>query len=67
MEILPGGVIRFNRVTGEEGGEYRCTAEKMAGRAETVATLTINQVPEITLTHPGLCDYLYRLTADTEM
>ena len=52
-EILPGGVIRFTRVTGEEEGEYRCTAENTAGRAETVATLTINQVPEITLTPRG--------------
>ena len=52
-EILPGGVIRFTRVTGEEEGEYRCTAENIAGRAETVATLTINQVPEITVTPQG--------------
>ena len=52
-EILSGGVIRFTRVTGEEEGEYRCTAENIAGRAETVATLTINQVPEITLTPQG--------------
>ena len=52
-EILSGGVIRFTRVTGEEEGEYRCTAENIAGRAETVATLTINKVPEITVTPQG--------------
>ena len=53
VEILSGGVIRFTRVTGEEEGEYKCSAENIAGRAETVATLTINQVPEITLSPRG--------------
>lgn len=45
--------FRMNQVTGEERGEYKCVAENIAGRTEMIATLTIQEVPEITLTPSG--------------
>ena len=33
-EVLPGGVLRINKATGEEEGEYSCRAENSAGIAE---------------------------------
>ena len=53
VEQLPGGVIRITRVAGPEHGEYRCTAENVAGRAEAVAALTVHRVPEIEMSPRG--------------
>ena len=49
VEILSGGVIRMTQVTREEEGEYKCTGENVAGSVESVATLTIQEVPSIQL------------------
>ncbi|RWS13478.1 low-density lipoprotein receptor-related protein 2-like protein, partial [Dinothrombium tinctorium] len=38
-ELLNGGVILFNRVTGEEDGTYECKAENVAGRVTAQAVL----------------------------
>ncbi|UYV67717.1 HSPG2 [Cordylochernes scorpioides] len=46
-EILGSGVLRFNRVTGEEQGAYVCTAENVAGRATAQAILHIQGSPVI--------------------
>ena len=43
----------MNQVTGEERGEYKCVAENIAGRVEMIATLTIQEMPEITLSPSG--------------
>ena len=53
VEILSGGVIRMIQVTGVEEGQYRCTAENIAGKVEAVATLTIHQLPSVQLTPSG--------------
>lgn len=55
VEELDGGVIRFNRVTGAEQGQYVCTAENEAGTIRGEATLTIQSVPIVTVnpTAPG--------------
>lgn len=53
VEILEGGVIRMNQVIGEERGEYQCTAENIAGKAVMIATLTIHEMPEVTLEPSG--------------
>ncbi|CAG0883138.1 unnamed protein product [Darwinula stevensoni] len=47
-EVLEGGVIRFNQVTGIERGQYSCRAENDAGSTTAIATLIR---PEITMTH----------------
>lgn len=44
-EILSGGVIRFNRVTGDEEGTYICTAENVAGKVTAHASLQIHGAP----------------------
>ena len=49
VEELDGGVIRFNRVTGNEQGQYVCTAENDAGSITGVATLTIQSIPVVTI------------------
>ena len=33
-EVLPGGVLRISKATGEEEGEYSCRAENSAGSKE---------------------------------
>ncbi|XP_037075728.1 basement membrane-specific heparan sulfate proteoglycan core protein-like isoform X4 [Pollicipes pollicipes] len=52
-EQLDGGVIRFLRVTGEEEGEYICTATNTAGTTSATATLSVESPPVITLTQPS--------------
>lgn len=52
VEELDGGVIRFNRVTGAEQGQYVCTAENDAGSITGVATLAVQSIPTITIS-PG--------------
>ncbi|XP_046437149.1 basement membrane-specific heparan sulfate proteoglycan core protein-like isoform X37 [Daphnia pulex] len=49
VEELDGGVIRFNRVTGNEQGQYVCTAENDAGSITGVATLTIQSIPVVSI------------------
>ncbi|XP_043237332.1 basement membrane-specific heparan sulfate proteoglycan core protein-like isoform X3 [Amphibalanus amphitrite] len=51
-ETLDGGVIRFIRVTGDEEGEYICTATNLAGTTTATATLNIESPPVITLSQP---------------
>ncbi|GFS51261.1 basement membrane-specific heparan sulfate proteoglycan core protein [Trichonephila inaurata madagascariensis] len=46
-EILNGGVIRFNRVTGDEEGTYICTAENSGGRVTAQAVLQIQGAPTV--------------------
>jgi hemicentin len=41
------GVIRFNRVTGDEDGTYVCTAENIAGRVTAQAVLRIQGAPTV--------------------
>jgi hemicentin len=41
------GVIRFNRVTGDEDGTYVCTAENIAGRVTAQAVLRIQGAPTL--------------------
>ena len=40
-EVLPGGLLRITRTTGEEEGEYRCRVENTAGSVEATTSLTI--------------------------
>lgn len=49
VEELDGGVIRFNRVTGNEQGQYLCTAENDAGSITGTATLVIQSIPVVTI------------------
>lgn len=51
-EEIQGGVLRFNRVTGEEAGQYVCTAENIAGTTTALATLEIQTPPKISIS-PG--------------
>ncbi|XP_054159296.1 basement membrane-specific heparan sulfate proteoglycan core protein-like isoform X2 [Oppia nitens] len=44
---LLDGVIRFNRVTGDEDGIYICTAENIAGRVTSQAVLRIQSTPNV--------------------
>ena len=53
VEILGGGVIRINRLTGGEAGQYNCKAANEAGVAEATATLIIQEAPSIELTPRG--------------
>lgn len=53
IEILGGGVLRINRVTGAEAGQYRCRAVNEAGSTEAVANLVIQEVPTIDLQPRG--------------
>ncbi|XP_054720927.1 basement membrane-specific heparan sulfate proteoglycan core protein-like [Uloborus diversus] len=46
-EIVNGGVIRFNRVTGDEEGTYICTAENSGGRVTAQAVLQITGAPTV--------------------
>jgi len=43
----------MTQVTREEEGEYKCTGENVAGSVESVATLTIQEVPSIQLSPQG--------------
>ncbi|XP_065579048.1 basement membrane-specific heparan sulfate proteoglycan core protein-like isoform X5 [Artemia franciscana] len=58
VEELPGGVIRFNRVAGDESGTYICTAQNDAGFTTATAVLEIQKVPSVTITPSGS----YRVT-----
>lgn len=53
VEELEAGVIRFNRVTGNEQGQYICTAENDAGTITGVATLTVQSIPVVTISPSG--------------
>ncbi|CAG2107533.1 unnamed protein product, partial [Medioppia subpectinata] len=44
---LLDGVLRFNRVTGDEDGAYICTAENIAGRVTAQAVLRIQGAPTV--------------------
>ncbi|XP_035706486.1 basement membrane-specific heparan sulfate proteoglycan core protein isoform X3 [Folsomia candida] len=50
VEEIEGGVLRFNRVTGEEKGQYICKAENIVGTTTAIATLDIQIPPNITIT-----------------
>ncbi|CAG7838540.1 unnamed protein product [Allacma fusca] len=50
VEEIQGGVLRFNRVTGEERGQYICTAESLAGTTTAIATLEIQSPPKVFVT-----------------
>eukprot|EP00092_Neocalanus_flemingeri_P030526 GFUD01033144.1.p1 GENE.GFUD01033144.1~~GFUD01033144.1.p1 ORF type:complete len:1379 (+),score=380.56 GFUD01033144.1:81-4217(+) len=52
-ELLSGGVLRMNSVTGAEAGQFRCRAENAAGSVETMATLRIQELPSIRLEPEG--------------
>jgi hemicentin len=51
--VLAGGVLRLTRVSGPEAGRYTCTAKSLAGRAELVATLVIQEPPSVRLEPAG--------------
>jgi len=53
VEILNGGVLRINRVTGEEAGQYICKASNQAGASDAVANLVIQEIPSIQLEPRG--------------
>jgi hypothetical protein len=53
VELLGGGVIRMNRLTGPEAGQYNCKAANEAGVAEATATLIVQEAPSIVLTPSG--------------
>ena len=53
VETLEGGVLRMNRVTGSEEGEYRCRAQNEVGSTESVAMLVVQEVPTIQLQPRG--------------
>ncbi|XP_037089475.1 basement membrane-specific heparan sulfate proteoglycan core protein-like [Pollicipes pollicipes] len=53
-EQVSGGVIRFLRVTGEEDGQYVCTATNAAGSARALAILDVMSPPVIRLEQPTL-------------
>ncbi|RWS16137.1 basement membrane-specific heparan sulfate proteoglycan core protein-like protein [Dinothrombium tinctorium] len=44
-KLLIGGIILFNRVTGEEDGTYECKAENVAGRVTAQAVLRTQKAP----------------------
>lgn len=46
-EVLEGGVIRFNGMTGDEDGTYICTAENIAGRVSLKALLRTDGSPAV--------------------
>ena len=48
-EVLSGGVLRINSVTGSEEGGYTCRAENAAGHVEMTAQLTVNVLPTVSL------------------
>ena len=52
-ELLPGGVLRINSVTGREGGQYRCVATNAAGTVQALASLNVQQPPAASLTPSG--------------
>jgi len=54
-ELMDGGVIRFNQLTGEEEGTYKCVAENLAGRATVDATLVVE--PESQPAYPSYPSY----------
>jgi len=41
VEEIQGAVIRFNKVTGDEKGQYVCTAENIAGTSTAIATVDV--------------------------
>lgn len=53
VELLGGGVLRINRVTGKEQGGYKCRAQNEVGSTEAIATLVVQEVPTITLQPKG--------------
>ena len=44
---------RFNRVTGNEQGQYVCTAENDAGTITGIATLSIQSIPVVSISPSG--------------
>ena len=52
-ELLPGGVLRINSVTGREGGQYRCVASNAAGTVQALASLNVQQPPMASLSPSG--------------
>ena len=50
VEEMQGGVLRFNRVTGDEKGQYVCTAENIAGTTSVTVTLDIQVPPRVSIT-----------------
>merc|ERR1712142_904412 len=52
-ELLSGGVLRMNSVTGAEEGSFRCRAENAAGKVEAIATLRIQELPTIRMDPQG--------------
>lgn len=52
-EMLSGGVLRMNSLTGMESGNYRCKAENAAGVVEKMATLRILEEPRIRIQPEG--------------
>ncbi|CAG7687954.1 unnamed protein product [Allacma fusca] len=50
VEEIQSGVLQFNGVTGDEGGQYRCNAVSEAGSATAIATLVIQYPPKVFIT-----------------
>ena len=46
-------MLRINRVTEQEAGQYKCRALNEAGSTEAVATLVVQEVPTIDLQPRG--------------
>ena len=47
VELLPGGVIRINEVSPEDGGAYICQASNIVGDATTTAIVHVLDSPSI--------------------
>lgn len=46
-------LFRINQITGSESGQYRCAASNVAGSAEIIVNLVIQESPSVTLTPSG--------------
>ncbi|XP_052124491.1 basement membrane-specific heparan sulfate proteoglycan core protein isoform X6 [Frankliniella occidentalis] len=50
VEELQNGVLRFNRVTTADAGDYTCEAQNEVGTTNATASLEIDSMPTITIT-----------------
>ncbi|XP_048508165.1 basement membrane-specific heparan sulfate proteoglycan core protein isoform X9 [Athalia rosae] len=50
VEQLPGGVLRFNQITLEDGGSFVCSASNQVASTTVTAVLEVNSQPQITIT-----------------
>lgn len=53
VEVMEGGVLRINSIQKSEAGEYRCEATNLAGTAQVIATLMVQEPPSLTMQPSG--------------